>query len=78
MVKKLKKQIPPFIATGVTLGAGSAIIGRMGGSTAAGVQGGLNTVSGFMPVVGTGLGAAAVVRTLDVIKPEKQKKRRRF
>lgn len=83
MVKKLKKQIVPFIAAGVGLGVGSAVITKIGGSTAAGSTQGLQTVSSFAPVVGTALGAGAVVRSLSLLQPDKRvrirvKKKGRF
>lgn len=69
MPKKLLKQTKPLIAAGVGLGVGSAAITQLGGSAR-----GLSTFSGFLPAMGAGLGGAAVIRSLDLLKPNKRRR----
>jgi hypothetical protein len=52
------------------LGVGAAVVSKSGGSAA-----GLTAVSGFLPIAGTAIGAAAALRLAKRLN--KQKKRRR-
>ncbi len=77
MVRKLKKQVKPFVQTAIGLGIGSVVVGKIGGSTAAASQAGLQTFSGFLPVAGTALGAGAALRSLSFLEPDKRRKKSR-
>jgi len=59
----LTNDIVDFTKGSVTLGMGTAIVGGAGGNTA-----GLSSVAGFMPVVGTIVGAKHAVKGLKKIK----------
>ncbi len=69
MVKKFKKQMKQFVGAGVLLGAGSQLIGAVGGS-----QVPITSASRMMPVIGTAMGASAVMRIVS--KKTKKRKRR--
>ena len=79
MVKKLRKQVVPFIQAGIGLSVGGAVISKIGGPVAATAGGGIAAISGFMPVVGIGIGAGAVLRSVKTLKPDtKSKSKGRF
>jgi len=69
MVKKYIKQTKGLIGAGVLLGAGSQIIGGVGGS-----QLPITKTAAFMPAIGTAIGATAVMR---IVKNKTKKRKRR-
>jgi len=69
MVKKYKKQVKDFIGANVMLGAGSQVIGGLGGS-----QVPITKAAGMMPAVGAAIGASSVMRIVS--KKSKRRKRR--
>lgn len=72
MVKKLKKQTIKVVETGIGLGVGATVISSIGGSTAGNVGQGLQSVSSFAPAIGTTLGGVGVIRSLELLKPNKK------
>jgi len=68
-----------LVVGSVVIGAGGAVLGGIGGSTAAAAQGGLTTFASFTPVIATGLGSFIVVRQLQGLQGqvERQTKARR-
>ncbi len=71
-LRELPRQVRPLVVTGVGLGIGSSLIGQIGGPTAVASQRGLSTFAGFLPVVGAGLGGAAVIRTTRLLRPPRR------
>jgi len=68
LVKKLKKDVLGFTTAGVTLGIGSAITAKAGGSGA-----GLAAVGGMMPIAGTAMmGGHALRLTKKIYKKKKR------
>lgn len=66
------------IVVGATiLGVGSSVVGGIGGSTAASAQAGLGAAAGFLPVIGTAVGAGVVIRQLDNLQESTKRKRRK-
>ena len=76
-LSEFQRQIPPFVGAGIGLGVGSAVIGQIGGPTAVASQRGLSTFAGFLPIVGVGLGGAAVIRTTRLLQPPRLRSERR-
>lgn len=70
-MKKLKKDILGLTGTGVLLGVGSTAVGKTGASTAA-----FSTAAGFMPLMGTTVGASAAMRSVKKLKLKKKRSRR--
>ena len=82
MVKKQKGigLIKPTLAlTGgaIILGAGSQVVGSIGGPTAAASQSGLTTFASFAPVIATGIGSFIVVRQLQGLQGQIEQQTRR-
>jgi len=75
-MKKLRKQAGILLGTGIGLSAGSAVLGKMNSPITSSAQSGLSTLSGFMPVIATGIGAGAVVRSLDYLSPKNKQKKK--
>jgi len=71
-MKKLKKTILGMTKSGLVLGVGTQVVGRVGGET-----GGLANLSRALPKVGTIAGASTVMGMLPKIKTRKKRKRRR-
>ena len=78
MAKQKKRQEIGIIGLGtglvvgsVVIGAGGAVLGGIGGSTAVAAQGGLTTFASFTPVIATGLGSFLVVRQLQGLQGQK-------
>ncbi len=57
------KDVLDFTKSNVTLGVGTAVVAGTGGSTAS-----MNTLSGFMPIMGTMLGAKHVLKQTKKLK----------
>jgi len=67
-MKKLKKETIGLITGGLTLGAGSAMLGGLGTPTALQAQAGLGVTAGYMPLMGNVSGASAALRSLRKMK----------
>ena len=64
-MKKLKKQVGQYVGAGVMIGAGSAVLGGMGASTA-----GMATMGGMMSPIGATIGGTAAIRMVRKLKPK--------
>jgi hypothetical protein len=74
-IKEMSKGIVGIAAGGMIAGAGTTALGTMGAPAAAST--GLTTAAGFMPVMGSLIGAKAVIGMTTKLKMPKMKKKRR-
>ncbi len=70
MVKRFVKGTEKLIVSGVILSTGSVVVGRVGAPpvVTANIQSGIQNVSSAAPVIGTGLGAGAALRSLRLLQ----------
>lgn len=66
------KDIKDLMASGVMLGVGSDVIGKVGGSTASDSQKALGNVAGYMPLMGTATGAGWALDELGNLVKKKR------
>jgi len=68
MKKKMYKDALNLTKTGIVLGVGADFVGKVGGNAA-----GLNTLSGYTPVMGTLAGSGTTLKMLGNLIPKKRK-----
>lgn len=72
-IKKYGQRAGEMTMSGMGLGAGALAVEQMGGPVAAKAAGGLGTMAGFMPMMGTLYGAEATMGIMsDMNKKKKQ------
>jgi len=69
MKKKHIKNIMGLTVSGILLGVGAQAVGKAGGDTSA-----FTGISGFMPIVGTTMGAGMAFDELKSLNPKKKRK----
>ncbi len=71
--RTLQKKVTSLVGTGVTLGVGTLIVAKAGGSTAP-----LRTAAGFMPTVTTGVMGFHTIGLIKRLNPKKKKNKTKF
>lgn len=62
---------------GIGLGAGGAVLGPLSASTGINLGGGISAFSGFMPAMGSVMGAGMVLGAMNEFMPRYGRRRRR-
>ena len=71
MLKKAKKGAVELTKTGVVLGVGADVVGKVGGPT-----GGITAMSKFQPTYGALMGAGTALDMVKGLEGKKRKKRK--
>ncbi len=71
----LKQASTSLVGGAVILGAGGAVVGAIPGTTAATAGGGISAVAGFLPTMGTALGAGLTVQQLRKLQKVSKKRK---
>ena len=72
----LKQASMGLVGGAVVLGAGGTVIGAIPGTTAATAGGGISAAAGFLPTMGTVMGAGLTVQQLRKLQKVSEKHRR--
>ena len=69
MIRKVNKLARGMVGFGITTGVGSAVVGKIGGSTAAPMQSALGDMASYTPLM-TSIGMGNIL--MGSIKPKKR------